>query len=399
LKYFYIIATLAVVIFFGFVGLNSNEKWLNFFAQYYFDKNYYLAHYPEVKKQNIDPFEHYVKYGWKEGKNPNETFDTNFYTKIYLYKNNFHLNPLADYVKAKLFFAADRATNVNQLAKVELLPNPKYYISLVAVFQNEARFLKEWLEFYLLMGVEHFYLYNHLSNDNYMEILEPYIKRGLVDLKDVKGNPRNIDEWNEIQANLYTETANEVKDITEWLIVVDTDEFLFPVKENNLQEVLKKYDDYASISVNWRLFGSSDIEKIAPDKLMIESLTKSSVQQERLLKNIVKPRYVYKFENPHFAWLLPRYVQTTENFEHFKGALVPVESKNILRINHYWARDEEFFKSHKLARVHLVESYLTDDEKKAKIDKWIDANKVASEKYDDSILRFVKVMRERMGFQ
>ena len=249
------------------------------------------------------------------------------------------------------------------------------------------------------MGVEHFYLYNHLSSDNYMEILEPYIKNGIVDLKDVTEVPKNLKEWNSLQTKLYTTTVQEVKNITEWLVVVDTDEFLFPIKEKNLKEILKKYDDYASLSVNWKIFGSADVEKIESGKLIIESLTKSSNQQDLHVKTIVKPRYVKDFDTPHFAHLIPGYSQVTENFEYFKGPFVPTESRNVLGINHYWARDWEFFKSNKLNRVHMVENNSSDDEKKAKINALIQTNKDASINYDDSILKFAKDLRKNLGLK
>ena len=57
----------------------------------------------------------------------------------------------------------------------------KYDLAVCAIFKNEARFLKEWIEFYKLIGVEHFYLYNNFSNDNYQDVLQPYINS-----KDVK---------------------------------------------------------------------------------------------------------------------------------------------------------------------------------------------------------------------
>lgn len=380
--------------------LGKNEKFLNLFAHYYFDQNYYLKHYPEVKAQNIDPFEHYIKYGWREGKNPSETFETTFYVRQHfrepIFKNKYDLTPLADYAKSKLFFKESHLTNSKQVLKTTLLAHPKYYISLVAIFQNEARFLKEWIEFYRLIGVEHFYLYNHLSTDEYMEILEPYIKDGIIDLKQVTKIPKNLKEWNRIQTEAYTDAVARTKDISEWLIVVDTDEFLFPIKDKNLVELLKNYDDYAALSINWKIFGSGDVEKIESGKLLIESLTKSTDQEDLRVKTIVKPRYVDKFEHPHFPFLLPGYSQITENFEYFRGPFVPKESRNIVTINHYWARDWEFFKLNKLARVHVISSSLSDSEKKAKIDALIKSNKDASVIYDDSILKYRKDLKARM---
>ncbi|GAB4170998.1 MAG: hypothetical protein Tsb006_8120 [Rickettsiaceae bacterium] len=396
-----------VFIIFAIIGirsleLNKNEKFLNFLAHYYFDKNYYLENYPDIKAANVDPFDHYVKYGWKEGRNPSESFDTNFYIKCYLSSsaaNAYNLNPLADYIKSRITFKR-RFISMEQFTlghKVKLLDNPKYYISLVALFQNEARFLKEWIEFHLLMGVEHFYLYNNLSTDNYMEVLEPYIKKGVVELRNLNARSDNLEEWNIVQTNLYTSFAKEVQDITEWLVVIDTDEFLFPVKARKLQEVFKKYDNYPSLSVNWKLFGSGDVERIESGKLMIESLTLSSDKKDMHVKTIVKPRYVKYFDNPHFAHLILGYGQVTENFIPFDGLFSPTASLNILRINHYWARDWAFFRENKLSRVHVISSALDEEEKKAKIESMINVNKAISAEYDGSILRFVSDLKERMG--
>lgn len=393
------ITIILVVASFRFLG--RSEKFLNYFAQYYFDQNYYLTQYPEVRSQNIDPFEHYVQFGWKEGKNPSETFETIFYIRQYFretgFKNKYNLNPLADYAKSKLFFKETHLTNHRQVLKTKLLAEPKYYLSLAAIFQNEARFLKEWIEFYRLMGVEHFYLYNHLSDDEYMEILEPYIKDGIVELKQVTKKPKNLTEWNRLQTKTYTEVAARAKDESEWLIIVDTDEFLFPIKDDNLIKLLKKYDDYAALSVNWKMFGSNNIEKIEPGKLLIESLAKSTDKQDLTVKTIVKPRYVDKIEHPHYPFLLHSYSQITENFEFFRGPFLPNESRNIVTINHYWARDGEFFRTRKLARVHMAGSKLSNDEKDILINHFMKSNKEASVLYNDSILRFVKELRKRMG--
>ena len=127
--------------------LGKNEKFLNLFAHYYFDQNYYLQHYPEVKEQTIDSFEHYIKYGWREGKNPSKTFETTFYVRQYLYTNKYNLNPLADYVRSKLSFKDPHMINHTNVLKAQLLKNPKYYLTLVAIFQNEASFLKNGLNF------------------------------------------------------------------------------------------------------------------------------------------------------------------------------------------------------------------------------------------------------------
>jgi hypothetical protein len=51
-------------------------------------------------------------------------------------------------------------------------------------FRDAAPYLAEWVEFHLLLGVEHFYLYNNNSVDDYKGALEPYIRAGVVSLAE-----------------------------------------------------------------------------------------------------------------------------------------------------------------------------------------------------------------------
>ena len=44
-----------------------------------FDRTYYLARNPDVAKAKVDPYQHFLTYGWKEGRNPNAYFDTSYY--------------------------------------------------------------------------------------------------------------------------------------------------------------------------------------------------------------------------------------------------------------------------------------------------------------------------------
>ncbi|MBQ3442569.1 MAG: glycosyltransferase family 92 protein [Selenomonadaceae bacterium] len=52
-----------------------------------------------------------------------------------------------------------------------------YDLAVVAIFKDEARYLREWLDYHLAAGVEHFYLYNNDSSDDYATVLAPYVKK------------------------------------------------------------------------------------------------------------------------------------------------------------------------------------------------------------------------------
>ena len=59
-----------------------------------FDKKWYKSNYPDVKK---DPLKHYLKKGWKEGRQPSPFFDGNKYLQAYHDVKAAGLNPLLHY--------------------------------------------------------------------------------------------------------------------------------------------------------------------------------------------------------------------------------------------------------------------------------------------------------------
>jgi hypothetical protein len=65
----------------------------------FFDTNYYLSNYPDVRQSGINPLWHFVRFGWKEGRNPSESFNTNFYLDRYQNGLALNLNPLVHYLK------------------------------------------------------------------------------------------------------------------------------------------------------------------------------------------------------------------------------------------------------------------------------------------------------------
>jgi hypothetical protein len=46
-----------------------------------FNRAYYLAEYPDVREAGVDPFEHYMRTGWREGRDPSPDFSTSYYLK------------------------------------------------------------------------------------------------------------------------------------------------------------------------------------------------------------------------------------------------------------------------------------------------------------------------------
>lgn len=432
-RYAFVIVIVILTTFTLNYGFKKSKTIRSLIAGLYFDPKYYLKEYPDLKDSILasNPFKHYILHGWEEGRIPSKFIKNllKFYYGLYFDKEYYSSHypdvrhwssPLEQYIKHGRYTnrhpnkISEIITKIKwKLTSKKVIPlkNAKYYLSIATMFQNEAKFLKEWIEFYRLMGVEHFYLYDHLSTDNCKEVLQPYIDRGLVELTHITETPKNRIDFFRLQTQVHNDILKQTKGETEWLIVVDTDEFLFPVQEEDLKTVLKRYDSYASLSVNWRLFGTNDKEKLGDDELLIENLTECSFANDLHVKNIVKPRYADKFiDNTHFARLKPGYYQVTENFEPFYGPFSPTQSLNVLRINHYWTRDWEFFKERKLKRQHIIGKLgdiaalneNTSTQYKELLNKFVDdlskqcfptVDLNITPRYDNSIFKFVPQLK------
>lgn len=63
----------------------------------FFDDKYYLRTYDDIERLKIDPFEHYLESGWKEGRNPNPEFNTDEYLNRNPDVDATGMNPLMHY--------------------------------------------------------------------------------------------------------------------------------------------------------------------------------------------------------------------------------------------------------------------------------------------------------------
>jgi len=109
-----------------------------------------------------------------------------------------------------------------------------YKLSVGAIFKNEESAMVEWIEHYLYHGAEHFYLINDGSTDSSVEKLKPYIDRELITLFNILWP-----QYQGRQCNIYSEFILPHLKESEWLLMVDMDEFVYSPRDVSLVEVLK----------------------------------------------------------------------------------------------------------------------------------------------------------------
>jgi len=66
-----------------------------------FDENYYLENYQDVKESGITPLVHFIKHGWKEGRNPSSLFNPDHYQELHPEIARMSINPLVHFIQLK----------------------------------------------------------------------------------------------------------------------------------------------------------------------------------------------------------------------------------------------------------------------------------------------------------
>ena len=169
----------------------------------------------------------------------------------------------------------------------------KNTLSIAAIMKNEGPYLKEWLDFHILVGVDKFYLYDNGSTDNTTKILKPYIERGIVDYTYFPGRAQ--------QRPAYYDVINKHADDTRWLALIDLDEFLVPVKHKTLPKFLHSLPRFSQLIVSWVDYGSNG-HKTKPNGLVIENYTKHA-RDNWGVKSIINPRLITYLGNPHYNYV------------------------------------------------------------------------------------------------
>lgn len=246
------------------------------------------------------------------------------------------LNNLYRYVRLKMNNALIRILFRNKQ------PKKKHFLAVCAIFKNEGKFLKEWLNYYLLAGVDHFYLYNNFSDDNYQEILKPYIDKGLVTLIDW---PVPFGQYQAYQncVEIYSNDAN-------WIGFLDLDEFVVPYETKDIKQWLSRYNKFPGVSCYWKMFGSGGIVKEDTSKLLTEQffVCGDFMSYKSFLNTKFSGWISKKSRSPHFFRFKFFDRVCAENPLYY--ANLTSKPKHIhAQINHYFCKSYEYFYNKKIA--------------------------------------------------
>ena len=207
------------------------------------------------------------------------------------------------------------------------------YLTIGSCLKNEESYIKDFITYHRYVGVEHFVFLDREFHP-LREMLKDYSDVEIIHFPE---GPENLHQvaWARLIAHM--------KGKTKWLACIDADQALVPVKTNDVREILRNYEDFASLLVNWHAFGSSGQETRLPGSVFERFLMRAGVgyRNDMAVQFICQPDRALPvpYCNPHMPVLPPGEISI--NTDRRITGLEDPPVHDTLWLAHYWTKSKE----------------------------------------------------------
>ena len=206
---------------------------------------------------------------------------------------------------------------------------PRYYLGVCAIAKDETPFLLEWAAYHYYIGFEKFYIYDNGSEVPVRKTLNAFHEMGILTVHEMPGET--------MQLVAYEHCLRHHGHECEWLAFLDIDEFLCLMEDADARVLLRDYERFSGLALNWDIFSSSG--HIARPPGMVTENYRQSLGYSNYCKSIVRPRAAGKPVSPHhFLYDHGCAVNTDESPA--LGPFVPQCADKAL-VNHYSYRSQQ----------------------------------------------------------
>ncbi|MDL2272336.1 glycosyltransferase family 92 protein [Desulfovibrio sp. OttesenSCG-928-I05] len=259
-----------------------------------------------------------------------------------------------------------------------------YYLALCCIAKDEDLYLKEWLTYHALIGVEHFYIYDNMSRTPIQELLQDFADSSRVTVRRVSGKA--------IQRTAYQDCLETFGPSCVWLGFIDVDEFICLREGNDLRALLPEFEQYGGLSIPWDIFSSSGHDA-RPDGPLIKNYTQRMSQFPSNIhhKSIIRPCRTESNFTPHTFRYKPENFCVSEDHYPIPGdSPFTFSMRRRLKINHYYYRSRQDFEE-KIKRGRAD----TGTTAGRSMDRF-DAHLTTFQEKDTTILRFLPALEKAL---
>jgi glycosyltransferase involved in cell wall biosynthesis len=255
-------------------------------------------------------------------------------------------------------------------------------IGICAIFKNEAPFLREWIAYHRVIGVDHFILFDNGSVDGGKETILSSHLSDFVTIIDWPERPGQI--------TAYQHCIETYMDGFDWVAFIDVDEFIHPLRDSNLPELLQRAGNHAAMLIQWMNFGPGG-HRDRPPGLVIEEYNLRfgmTAGVNRHVKSIIRRGGVNRAGGCHVAQLRGEPCdadgKTIPN-----RAIQPDICCETAVLNHYYTKSHEDW----LIKVKRGRATMRDDPEVQRKLEWFERYEKGATIEDTRIARFLPAVK------
>ena len=212
--------------------------------------------------------------------------------------------------------------------------------AVCAIVKNEGRYIKEWLAYHRVIGIDHIFLYDNESTDDTVEIVKPYIIEGFVTFLSWPSNYKA-----NTQRLAYQHFFQFFASSVEWLIYLDADEFINLKRHAKVIDFLRDFDDVSGVAINWRMFGEGNETGYRPGLLInrFQRASTSDFMANRLVKTFVRAADMLRpdIHNPLLSDGKITLNADRSSIQPFPISHSDTANHDVAQINHYFVKSRE----------------------------------------------------------
>ena len=237
-------------------------------------------------------------------------------------------------------------------------------VGICAIIKDcKPAYLREWVDWHTLIGVDYFFIYDNESEIPISETLRGY-ENVIVTVRE--GKVQQVASYNDC---IYQQ-KHKIQPVCDWIAFIDDDEFIVIEDGSTIQEFLKGKKT-SGVVLNWCTFGAEEENKA---EFQIDRYTKCvpiDHPQNKYVKSIVQPQKVLRFTDPHFPVYLKGKGVDVKGEPVF-GSVTKKPYREIAWVNHYYCKTvAEFqekinrgratvFQTHEMVHFHNTNDFATD---------------------------------------
>jgi hypothetical protein len=224
----------------------------------------------------------------------------------------------------------------------------KYNLVVCAIAKDELPYLLEWIAYYRVLGVDHFYFLDNESSDGSFQLLSALQKMEILTLISWPNRAsypgfEGLPVGPQVPGYNFVLQLLRLGNLADWVAFLDIDEFVVP-SNGSFRDLIQQYDQHAGVALNWRIFGSSGHQTMSHN-LVIERFTRCAnlrFEPNRHVKCCVRVNKMQR-ANTHICYPSEGQIVRTNGVEvnYDRDGLEDIILDDTAVINHYFVKSRQ----------------------------------------------------------